>query len=36
MIEKIVQYIGDLKSSFDAILEKIQKDSIRSVEELGQ
>jgi len=31
-----MQYIGDLKLSFDKILEKFQKNSIRLVEELGQ
>ena len=31
-----MQCISDLKSSFDEILEKIQKDSIKKVEKLGQ
>jgi len=31
-----MQCIGDVKRSFDEILEKLQKDSIKSVEELGQ
>jgi hypothetical protein len=35
-IEQIEQYISDLKRSFDEILDKIKKDSIRLVEELRE
>jgi hypothetical protein len=35
MIELIEKSIGDLKHSFEEILEKLQKDSIILVEELG-
>jgi len=36
MVELIVQSIDGLKRSIEKILEKLQKDSIKSVEELGQ